>query len=66
MGAFERPGARGLGRPTTASSRASTAGCSRRLLPQARFELVEGSRTFIPEDRPEPLVALLREFLAAA
>ena len=34
------------------------------LMPQARFELVEGSRTFIPEDRPEPLVALLREFFA--
>jgi pimeloyl-ACP methyl ester carboxylesterase/GNAT superfamily N-acetyltransferase len=33
------------------------------LMPQARFELVAGSRTFIPEDRPEPLVALLSEFL---
>ena len=30
------------------------------LMPQGRFELVEGSRTFIPEDRPEALVALLR------
>jgi pimeloyl-ACP methyl ester carboxylesterase len=35
------------------------------LLPQGRFALVEDSRTFIPEDNPEPLVALLREFLAA-
>jgi pimeloyl-ACP methyl ester carboxylesterase len=34
------------------------------LLPQGRFALVEDSRTFIPEDNPEPLVALLREFLA--
>jgi pimeloyl-ACP methyl ester carboxylesterase len=33
------------------------------LLPQGRFALVEGSRTFIPEDRPEPLVRLVREFL---
>jgi pimeloyl-ACP methyl ester carboxylesterase len=35
------------------------------LLPQGRFELVERSRTFIPEDNPEPLVRLLREFLSA-
>jgi pimeloyl-ACP methyl ester carboxylesterase len=34
------------------------------LMPDARFELVEHSRTFIPEDRPEALVALLRTFLA--
>jgi pimeloyl-ACP methyl ester carboxylesterase len=34
-------------------------------LPDGRFEVVEGSRTFIPEDRPEALVALLRQFLAA-
>jgi pimeloyl-ACP methyl ester carboxylesterase len=34
------------------------------LMPRARFELVEHSRTFIPEDRPEALVALLRAFLA--
>jgi pimeloyl-ACP methyl ester carboxylesterase len=34
------------------------------LLPQGRFALVENSRTFIPEDNPEALVALLREFLA--
>jgi pimeloyl-ACP methyl ester carboxylesterase len=32
------------------------------LLPQGRFELIERSRTFIPEDNPEPLVRLLREF----
>jgi pimeloyl-ACP methyl ester carboxylesterase len=30
------------------------------LLPQGRFELVESSRTFIPEDNPEALVELLR------
>jgi pimeloyl-ACP methyl ester carboxylesterase len=35
------------------------------LLPAGRFELVEGSRTFIPEDRPDALVALIREFLGA-
>jgi pimeloyl-ACP methyl ester carboxylesterase len=35
------------------------------LLPQGRFELVEGSRTFIPEDNPAPLVRLVREFLVA-
>ena len=33
------------------------------LLPQGRFELVEGSRTFIPEDKPERLVGLIREFI---
>lgn len=33
------------------------------LLPQARFELVESSRTFIPEDNPEALVESLRRFL---
>ncbi len=33
------------------------------LLPRGRFELVERSRTFIPEDNPAPLVELLREFL---
>lgn len=31
------------------------------LLPQGRFELVESSRTFIPEDNPQPVVRLLRE-----
>jgi pimeloyl-ACP methyl ester carboxylesterase len=34
------------------------------LLPRGRFELVDGSRTFIPEDRPAALVELLRGFLA--
>jgi pimeloyl-ACP methyl ester carboxylesterase len=34
------------------------------LLPQGRFELVEGARTFIPEDAPQALVGLLRGFLA--
>jgi pimeloyl-ACP methyl ester carboxylesterase len=33
------------------------------LLPRARFELVENSRTFIPEDQPERLVELILEFL---
>ena len=36
------------------------------LLPQGRFSLVEDSRTFIPEDNPGALVALVREFLAGA
>jgi pimeloyl-ACP methyl ester carboxylesterase len=31
---------------------------------RGRFELVEGSRTFIPEDNPAALVELLRAFLA--
>lgn len=34
------------------------------LLPRSRFELVERSRTFIPEDNPARLVALVREFFA--
>ena len=33
------------------------------LLPQGRFELIAGSRTFIPEEQPEALLARLREFL---
>lgn len=33
------------------------------LLPQGRFELVDDSRTFIPEDNPGRLVALLHAFL---
>ena len=37
-----------------------------RLMPNARFELVEDSRTFIPEDQPERLVSLIREFLLEA
>ena len=33
------------------------------LLPQGRFELVADSRTFIPEEQPDRLVAAVREFL---
>jgi pimeloyl-ACP methyl ester carboxylesterase len=33
------------------------------LLPQGRFELVEASRTFIPEDQPARLVEIARRFL---
>jgi pimeloyl-ACP methyl ester carboxylesterase len=33
------------------------------LLPHGRFALIEGSRCFVPEERPEALVALLRDFL---
>jgi pimeloyl-ACP methyl ester carboxylesterase len=33
------------------------------LMPDARFELVEGSRTFIPEDQPARLVELISGFL---
>ncbi|HEX6711300.1 MAG TPA: alpha/beta hydrolase [Rubrobacter sp.] len=32
--------------------------------PDARLELVDGSRTFVPEDRPERLAELIREFHA--
>ena len=34
------------------------------LLPQGRFELISDSRTFIPEDQPEKLAALIRGFAA--
>jgi pimeloyl-ACP methyl ester carboxylesterase len=34
------------------------------LMPRGRFELVEGSRAFVPEDRAAELLALIREFLA--
>ena len=34
------------------------------LMPSGRFELADGSRTFIPEDNPARLVALLRDFVA--
>jgi pimeloyl-ACP methyl ester carboxylesterase len=34
------------------------------LLPQGRFDIVRDSRTFIPEDQPERLVAAIRSFLA--
>jgi pimeloyl-ACP methyl ester carboxylesterase len=33
------------------------------LLPQGKFDLVENSRTFIPEDQPALLAAAIREFL---
>jgi pimeloyl-ACP methyl ester carboxylesterase len=36
-----------------------------RLLPQARLELVEDSYIYVPEDQPERLAALMRDFLAA-
>ena len=34
------------------------------LLPQGRFELIDDSRTFIPEEQPERLVSTIRGFLA--
>ena len=34
------------------------------LLPQGRFELIADSRTFIPEEQPERLVAAIRAFTA--
>jgi pimeloyl-ACP methyl ester carboxylesterase len=34
------------------------------LLPQGRFELVQNSRCFIPEEQPAALVALLRELVS--
>jgi pimeloyl-ACP methyl ester carboxylesterase len=34
------------------------------LLPRGRFELVEDSRTFIPEEQPERLAELVRGFVA--
>jgi pimeloyl-ACP methyl ester carboxylesterase len=36
-----------------------------KLLPQARFELIAGSRTFIPEDQPDRLVTAIEDFLGA-
>jgi pimeloyl-ACP methyl ester carboxylesterase len=36
-----------------------------KLLPQGRFELIAGSRTFIPEERPDLLAAAIADFLAA-
>jgi pimeloyl-ACP methyl ester carboxylesterase len=36
-----------------------------KLLPQARFELIAGSRTFIPEEQPDRLVTAIEDFLAA-
>jgi pimeloyl-ACP methyl ester carboxylesterase len=35
------------------------------LLPQGRFDLITGSRTFIPEEQPDRLVVAIRRFLAA-
>jgi len=34
------------------------------LLPQGRFELIADSRTFIPEEQPDGLAAMIRDFLA--
>lgn len=34
------------------------------LLPQGRFELIEDSRTFIPEEQPERLAEAVRDFVA--
>jgi pimeloyl-ACP methyl ester carboxylesterase len=36
-----------------------------KLLPQARFDLIASSRTFIPEDQPDRLVTAIEDFLAA-
>ncbi len=36
-----------------------------KLLPQGRFELIAGSRTFIPEEQPDQLVTAIEGFLAA-
>jgi pimeloyl-ACP methyl ester carboxylesterase len=35
------------------------------LLPQGRFTLIEDSRTFVPEEQPERLAELIRDFLAS-
>ncbi len=34
------------------------------LLPQGRFDTIAGSRTFIPEEQPERLASIVRDFLA--
>jgi hypothetical protein len=34
-------------------------------LPQGRFQLINGSRTFIPEEQPDRLVSAIEDFLAA-
>ena len=34
-----------------------------RIIPGAKFELIEGARTFSPEDRPERLAAAIAEFM---
>jgi pimeloyl-ACP methyl ester carboxylesterase len=36
------------------------------LLPQGHFDLIAGSRTFVPEEQPERLASIVREFLAGA
>lgn len=36
-----------------------------KLLPQGRFDLIADSRTFIPEEQPDRLVAAIENFLAA-
>ncbi len=36
-----------------------------KLLPQGRFELITGSRTFIPEEQPDRLVTAIEDFLDA-
>jgi pimeloyl-ACP methyl ester carboxylesterase len=36
-----------------------------KLLPQGRFQLITGSRTFIPEEQPDRLVSAIEDFLAA-
>jgi len=35
------------------------------LLPQGRFQLITGSRTFIPEEQPDRLVSAIEDFLTA-
>ncbi len=52
------------GRSRTGSSRSPTHRLAG-LLPDARLEVVAGSRALVPEDRPEELVALLRDVLEA-
>lgn len=37
-----------------------------RLIPNARFERIEGSRVFVPEDQPERLAELIRETFAGS
>jgi pimeloyl-ACP methyl ester carboxylesterase len=34
------------------------------LLPQGKFELIAGSRTFVPEEQPERLASIVQQFLA--
>ena len=56
------PGAdRLVGRGQVLPARATASG-SRQTIPGARFELVEGARTFSPEDRPERLAELIGAF----